>query len=170
VITSPPYLNAIDYMRGHKLSLIWLGYKLAELRTIRAKSIGTERAPESGFDHSLFDSITTAMTTMERLSKRHQHMVERYAEDVYRMMSEIARVLKRRGRAVLVVGNLCLRSVFVKNSAGIAQAGAMVGLRLVDATERELPESNRYLPIPPDTSTSLGRRMRTESVLTFSYL
>ena len=95
VITSPPYLNAIDYMRGHKLSLIWLGYKLAELRTIRAKSIGTERAPESGFDHRLFDSITTSMTTMERLSKRHQHMVERYAEDVYRMMSEIARVLKR---------------------------------------------------------------------------
>ncbi|HYP38992.1 MAG TPA: DNA methyltransferase [Chloroflexia bacterium] len=25
VITSPPYLNAIDYLRGHKLSLVWLG-------------------------------------------------------------------------------------------------------------------------------------------------
>ncbi len=26
VITSPPYVNAIDYLRGHRLSLVWLGY------------------------------------------------------------------------------------------------------------------------------------------------
>lgn len=25
IITSPPYMNAIDYMRGHRLSLVWLG-------------------------------------------------------------------------------------------------------------------------------------------------
>ena len=25
VITSPPYLNAIDYLRGHRLALVWLG-------------------------------------------------------------------------------------------------------------------------------------------------
>ncbi len=25
VITSPPYLNAIDYIRGHKFALIWMG-------------------------------------------------------------------------------------------------------------------------------------------------
>lgn len=24
VITSPPYLNAIDYLRGHKFSLVWI--------------------------------------------------------------------------------------------------------------------------------------------------
>ena len=44
VVTSPPYLNAIDYLRGHRLSLIWLGYSLTELREIRADSIGAERA------------------------------------------------------------------------------------------------------------------------------
>ena len=25
VLTSPPYLNAIDYLRGHRMSLVWLG-------------------------------------------------------------------------------------------------------------------------------------------------
>ena len=24
-VTSPPYLNAIDYLRGHKMSLVWMG-------------------------------------------------------------------------------------------------------------------------------------------------
>src|SRR3546814_13429090 len=37
IVTSPPYLNAIDYMRGHRMSLVWLGYRLDELRTIRSK-------------------------------------------------------------------------------------------------------------------------------------
>src|SRR5262249_30980273 len=44
VLTSPPYLNAIDYLRGHRLSLVWLGYSVGELRAIRSGSIGTERA------------------------------------------------------------------------------------------------------------------------------
>ena len=37
VVTSPPYLNAIDYMRGHKFALIWLGYSIPELRAILGK-------------------------------------------------------------------------------------------------------------------------------------
>src|SRR5207247_9986914 len=32
VITSPPYLNAIDYLRGHRMSLVWMGYDLEHLR------------------------------------------------------------------------------------------------------------------------------------------
>ncbi len=43
VLTSPPYLNAIDYMRGHKMSLIWLGYQLDELTKTRSESMGAER-------------------------------------------------------------------------------------------------------------------------------
>ena len=46
VITSPPYLNAIDYLRGHRLALIWLGHCLKELRRIRSSSIGAERGPD----------------------------------------------------------------------------------------------------------------------------
>jgi len=42
VITSPPYLNAIDYLRGHKLSLVWMGHSISEIRSIRSGNIGTE--------------------------------------------------------------------------------------------------------------------------------
>ena len=45
VITSPPYLNAIDYLRGHKFSLIWMGYKLDQLRAIRQTNVGTKEVP-----------------------------------------------------------------------------------------------------------------------------
>ena len=42
IVTSPPYLNAIDYMRGHRLSLIWFGYSIWQLRKIRSRSVGAE--------------------------------------------------------------------------------------------------------------------------------
>ena len=42
----------------------------------------------------------------------------------------------------------------------------MVGLRLVEHFERDLPNCNRYLPISPDKDEPLGKRMRTETILT----
>lgn len=37
VLTSPPYLNAIDYMRCSKFSLVWMGYNVCEIRQIRER-------------------------------------------------------------------------------------------------------------------------------------
>jgi adenine-specific DNA methylase len=38
IVTSPPYLNAIDYLRGHRLSLVWLGHLIEELKVVRSGS------------------------------------------------------------------------------------------------------------------------------------
>jgi hypothetical protein len=47
VMTSPPYLQAIDYMCGHKFSLVWMGYSVGQLREVRGTAIGTERQLDS---------------------------------------------------------------------------------------------------------------------------
>ena len=167
VLTSPPYLNAIDYMRGHRLSLVWLGHRLSDLRYIRSNSIGAERGPNDAQSAYLFEEVQEAIGTMNQLPRRYASMVARYAEDVYRFMSEVARVLKDDGKAILIVGNSCLKGTFIRNSDGVIKAGSMVGLRLCRQVERELPRQNRYLPIPSDKKTPLGNRMRTETILTF---
>jgi DNA methylase len=167
VLTSPPYLNAIDYMRGHRLALVWLGYRLSDLRSIRSNAIGAERGP----DHKsgeLFQEIQEAMGRIEKLSSRDASMVARYAEDIYRLISEVARVLKPSGKAILVVGNSCLKGTFIRNSDGVIRAARMVGLKLRRQVERELPTSSRYLPIPAGRDQPLGKRMRTETILSFA--
>lgn len=169
VLTSPPYLNAIDYLRGHRLSLVWLGYRLSELRAIRAISIGAERQPDSLDAASMFGEIQYAMCNPTLLNSRDLAMVARYSEDIYRMMSEISRVLKRSGRATLVIGNSCIRGTFIRNSDGIIRAASMVGLRVIEQSERNLPSNRRYLPIPRATKMPLGERMRTETILTFGH-
>ena len=41
IVTSPPYANnAIDYMRAHKFSLVWFGWKIADLAKIRRQYLG----------------------------------------------------------------------------------------------------------------------------------
>src|SRR5262249_36850262 len=42
VLTSPPYLNAIDYMRCSKFSLVWMGHTIESLRRLRTNSVGSE--------------------------------------------------------------------------------------------------------------------------------
>jgi hypothetical protein len=166
VVTSPPYLNAIDYLRGHRLSLVWLGYSIDELRKIRSESIGSERRHGAQLDDTI-RNIKSEMIGDEELSRRNAGLIERYAHDIHRMTGEISRVLKPRGKAVLVVGDCNVQSKFVSNSKGIAAAAALHGLRLNSQVVRDLPQSNRYLPI--NTSSILSKRMRTENVMTFSF-
>jgi hypothetical protein len=109
------------------------------------------------------------MGPVDALPRRHASMVRRYAEDVYRFMSEIARVLKLKGKAILIVGNSCLKGLFIRNSDGVIKAAAMMGLRLLRQTERELPTRSRYLPMPAGMDEPLGKRMRTETILTFGH-
>src|SRR5205085_7639661 len=77
VLTSPPYLNALDYIRGHRLSLVWLGYTASQLRTVRANSIGAERAPEKG-GLSVPEQIGQAFGDIDHLPNRHRRMINRY--------------------------------------------------------------------------------------------
>ena len=74
-----------------------------------------------------------------KLSPRSAGIIDRYARDLFAMMKEIARVLRRDGRATLVVGNSCLKNVFIRNSNGVIRSAELCGLRLLTENERELP-------------------------------
>lgn len=168
IITSPPYLNAIDYLRGHRLSLVWLGHRLSELRSIRSENIGSERAPNAGVDTSVADQLTQTMEQVEELPRRIRRMVDRYVLDIFATIGELHRVLRPGGKAVLVVGDSCLRGVFVENALAVSAAAKQAGFQLHTRHIRNLPPRQRYLPPPVAIEqSSLDKRMRTETVLTY---
>lgn len=166
VLTSPPYLNAIDYMRGHRLSLIWLGHKYSDLSKARSNSIGAEKRPDLPFDTSALQSIKNSMGELDKLPSRHHGMIERYVVDIHKMILEVARVIKPGAFATFVMGNSCLQGVFIQNSEALAKAAEAAGLRETGRHERDLPSGSRYLPTPD--AGALSKRMRKEVILTFS--
>lgn len=161
VLTSPPYLNAIDYLRGHRMSLVWLGHKLSELRSIRSESIGAERRPDAGA--AVHTEVKESLGDLCTLPARYQAMIDRYVTDIAKLAAEVKRVLKPGGIATMVVGNSTLKGVFIKNSAAVSRALELQGLRFVRETVRDLPQQSRYLPTA--AGSTLANRMREETVL-----
>jgi DNA modification methylase len=170
VVSSPPYLNAIDYMRGHRLSLVWLGYTVGGLRQLRSGSVGSERAPDKDAATATGRAILgRGYPRWESLPGRFGSMLERYAIDVAKLLSEIADALKNSGHAVLVVGDSSIGGYFVPNSKIVVGAAEAAGLRLTKRRSRDLPNAHRYLPPPTSAGSSdLDKRMRREVVLTFA--
>ena len=162
VITSPPYLNAIDYMRGHRMSLVWLGHSIPALRGIRSSSIGAERSADAHDRATDVAAVMLAMRGENRLGRRLEGVIERYALDLLGMTSEIRRVLKPGCRATFVVGNSCIKGAFINNASGVVAAAESAGMVTIERRERDLPAASRYLPI---SGESLSKRMRTETVL-----
>ena len=162
VITSPPYLNAIDYIRMSKFTLIWLGYSIPELRAIRAESVGCE----SGGSASFVPGIPWCrFGDLDRLENRHQRMVARYTGDLALMVREIARVLKVGASFTIVIGNSAIRGVYVENAEILKWALSNARLEISVEERREIPDSRRYLP-PPQARQGHPSRMREEVVVT----
>ena len=105
------------------------------------------------------------VTNGDELDSRTRGILNRYADGAISLMGEIRRVLKLGGRCVLVVGNSCLKDVFINNANCFVEAARKAGLRLERRTQREIPDSRRYLPV--SEATALAKRMRFETVLRF---
>jgi DNA modification methylase len=170
VVTSPPYLNAIDYIRCSKFSLVWMGYRIPDLRMVRAESVGTE-APgsESQNDYEI-QTIISDLKLKPGLGRRDEAVLTRYIGDMRRAMHEVARVLVPRGKAVYVIGENTVRGTYIRTSHIISAIAKLCGLRIEYRRVRALPATRRYLPPPSpgSNSDSMDARMRREVVLAFA--
>jgi hypothetical protein len=168
VLTSPPYLNAIDYMRCSKFSLVWMGYSISELRQVRSFSVGSEAGAGAAPDAEA-TKIVTGLRLKPRLSPRDASIFTRYVGDMRRSLCEVARVLAVGGHAVYVVGENTVKGTFMRNADVIETLAATSGLKLEERKNRTLPANRRYLPPPlkRSSSASMASRMRREVVLSF---
>jgi SAM-dependent methyltransferase len=169
VLTSPPYLNAIDYMRCSKFSLVWMGYTVGEIRQIRGESIGAEASFEEASDAEWVKLLIKQLRLTSALSARDHALLARYVWDMEKALAEVSRVLRSNGRAVYVVGDSTVRGTFVRNSSVVAAVAQKHELEIHSRQSRALPANRRYMPPPKKNGEPDGMdaRMRREVVLVF---
>ena len=163
VLTSPPYLNAIDYMRCSKFSLVWMGHSVGEIRRIRSMAVGTEVGMYENDDGVM--RVVSALNLRPRLSSRDGAILARYIHDMRRIVGETARVMAAGGRAMYVIGENTVRGTFIRNSRILEMIASDAGLQTVSRSSRRLPARRRYLPPPSARDTALDCRLRREAVL-----
>lgn len=169
VLTSPPYLNAIDYMRCSKFSLVWMGYTVSELREIRGESVGAEVSSEQALESSWVKALIKQLKLTPKLSNRDHALLARYVWDMGQALAEVSRVLRRGGRAVYVIGDSMSRGTFIRNSSIVTAAAQEHGLSFVSRHSRALPANRRYLPPPKRglLTAAMDTRLRREVVVVF---
>ena len=161
LLTSPPYRTAIDYLRTHKFSLIWMGHRLADLRETRGTMIGTERGlwERDGLPDRLERRLTTHVTDPAPRAR-----LRRYLSDLRQVLGETERVLKPGGLAVFAVGPTFYRKTRTDAAEIVGALGDAAGLVPIAEAVRLLPDFARSLPPPrlAVRATPLARRMRRE--------
>jgi tRNA G10 N-methylase Trm11 len=107
VVTSPPYLDSVDYMYNFMLEYFWLGPRIgvasrADYNLRRRAPVGAKNPSQRVSD--LSPSISD-LICMEEIPAYRREAVLSYFESMSLHFEEAARVMKDGGRYVLVVGN-----------------------------------------------------------------
>ena len=146
IVTSPPYANnAIDYMRAHKFSLVWFGWKIANLTRIRAQYVGHDAIAGLRCD-GLPNQCEETLAELADRDDRKALVLRHYFEEMKTVICEMQRVLKDGRPAVIVVGSSKLRGLDVETHKGIAAIGESAGLVLAGIGTRRLDRDKRMMP------------------------
>jgi len=173
VFTSPPYATALDYPRAHFLAVAWmrqaLGVNLSDYHARAPGYIGSSRGHTgTGFTVSPqlagFDRASAILTQMAQHSAAQARHLQRYFADMHQVFGQIARVLKPKRRAVIVVCPSHIRKVPVPTHEVFAELARTQHLKLEEELRRTISIRRRILPYMQET---FGQRMETEYVLIF---
>jgi len=166
IVTSPPYANAIDYMRAHKFSLVWFGESIADLSELRARYVGSERAG-TPYDIALPDGTETIIRTLAERDKSKAAILRKYFVEMRAVLAEMYRVLRNDSVAIVVVGTSVMRGINVETHHCLAEIAAEVGFDVVGIVQRILDRNKRMMParFGKKTDSMIEQRMHEEYVI-----
>lgn len=145
IVTSPPYANAIDYMRAHKFSLVWFGEDIDSLSTLRSTYIGSEKTGElDALD--LPGSVCRVVERLKEVDKKKGRVLAKYFADMRRALCEMLRVLEPGRCCIVVVGPSTMRQQTIKTHELLADVSNQIGFETVNIAERKLDRNRRMLP------------------------
>ena len=169
IVTSPPYANALDYMRAHKFSLAWLGESVPRLSRLRSRYIGAERHANIGSSAGLPASVQAITAELAVIDAARARVLARYFSDMAGAIGEMARVLRPGSATVMVVGPSVMRGVLIPTHDCLADIAGQAGLEVIGVVPRPIDRDRRMMPArngnQRNDPSGIERRMHTEYVI-----
>jgi DNA modification methylase len=166
IVTSPPYANAIDYMRAHKFSLVWLGESVDYLSQMRAGYIGSEGVGSHEPNH-LPENTRAIAGQLYQCDKKKAAVLAKYFMEMKAVLSEMYRVLRKHAAAIIIVGPSVMRGVDVQTHSCLAEISEQIGFDVVKVAERTLDRNKRLMPssFRKNTTSMIEQRIHKEFVI-----
>ncbi|RMD67745.1 MAG: hypothetical protein D6819_10895 [Gammaproteobacteria bacterium] len=166
IVTSPPYAShAIDYMRAHKFSLVWMGYSIQALRKLRQAYIGGDASGKTK-DFPMPEKVEGILHKIDALDAKKGRALRRYFLEMGWVLKEMFRVLKPGKAAILVVGSSVMRGVDTRTHIHLGEIAVAQGFYLVDIGVRVLDRDKRMMPTRwKGKRSSIEHRMHEEFVI-----
>ena len=117
-VTSPPYVNAVDYPRTHQLEMYWLGFAQDSLTALKKQNVGTESVSASHYKlrHEIgIPEADRVMANIFEVDPRRAFIAFKYLDDMRKNFIEVYKVLREGGRYIIVVGNNRIRGQLFEN-------------------------------------------------------
>ena len=159
-LTSPPYVNAVDYPRTHQLEIYWLGFAQGSLTPLKKKQVGTESVSAKDYKELHLIGVKEADEVIMKIynkDPRRAYIAYKYLKDMQKNLEEIYRVLKSNGRYIIVIGNNKIRGIIFENWKYIIALAEKVGFELETYFRSEIIK--HFIKIPRE------ERINTDWVL-----
>lgn len=150
-VTSPPYINAFDYVRSLRLENAWLGYfGDSNISTIKKNQIGTETISVEIYKNEILKTdIKTLDKILNKISlvdKKRAYVVLKYFQDMEANIISVKDLLKVNAHYIIVVGDSVIRDIEVPTHKILIEIAERNGLKLENTFSYII--KNRYLRIP----------------------
>ena len=152
VVTSPPYFNAVDYPRAHRLSVCWMnGHAPADLVSRRQyvglRCAGTAFDPDEWLDER--PAVRAHIPAKVRKTEDVCRKVCAFYADLSAVLGQAWRALRPGGRAVFVIANNVIRGVRVESHEILLALAREAGFPVGTAKPREIAGARRRFPVGP---------------------
>jgi DNA modification methylase len=148
VVTSPPYFNAVDYPRAHRLSVCWMNGRAPEDIASRKQYIGIRYVgPEGGKEWfaergALRRLIPAPIRSNGRLAK-----LAGFFADLEAATAQMWRVLRPGGHAMVVIADNTVKGHRVRAHEALAEVAQQAGFDVVTRHPREIDTVRRRFPV-----------------------
>ncbi len=142
-VTSPPYLNNLDYTMQTRMELFFLDFirDMKELRSLRKRMVVSDAKAmyKDTKDHETVKGFDSVQTIVEQLRERHKDknwgwdyafMTAQYVGGMYRTLESVWSLLKSGSRFLLVLGESAHSGILVPVPAIVGELGEAVGYDL----------------------------------------
>lgn len=144
VVTSPPYMNNYHYVRNTRPQLFWLSFLTAssDLRPLEQRNFGkywqtvrdADPIPLQCTNPWLARTLTTLRSTRTTLGAYGgpgwANYVASYFNDCDKFVAILREVLRRRGAAIVVIGNSIIQGIHIPTDQILGELAETHGLKL----------------------------------------